>query len=142
LSGLGSDELGGGYSRHRTAFDKGGWAALNEELQLEIERIPTRNLGRDDRIVSSHGKELRVPFLSLRVVKICASLPVHFKVDPRLPPGVGDKLLIREAARRLGLTIASRRKKRAMQFGSQSAKMEIDGAKESRGNLPLRSSDT
>jgi len=55
LSGLGSDELGGGYTRHRSAFDVGGWSALNEELQLELNRIPTRNLGRDDRIVSSHA---------------------------------------------------------------------------------------
>ncbi|KLO13968.1 hypothetical protein SCHPADRAFT_920879 [Schizopora paradoxa] len=135
LSGLGADELGGGYTRHRTAFDSGGWVALRDELQLELNRISDRNLGRDDRIVSSHGKELRVPFLSLSVVKYCASLPVHFKVDPRLPHGVGDKLLIRETARRLGMTLASRRRKRAMQFGTRSAKMELDDPNERHGDL-------
>lgn len=83
-----------------------------------------------------------MPFLSLSVVEYCASLPIHFKVDPRLPPEVGDKMLIREAARRLGMTLASRRKKRAMQFGTRSAKMELDGTNERRGNLPLQYVDT
>ena len=32
LSGLGSDELLGGYGRHRTAFLAGGWGAVIEEV--------------------------------------------------------------------------------------------------------------
>lgn len=32
LSGLGSDELLGGYSRHRVAFAKGGWEGLLDEV--------------------------------------------------------------------------------------------------------------
>ncbi|KAG9223007.1 hypothetical protein CCMSSC00406_0000304 [Pleurotus cornucopiae] len=132
LSGLGADELLGGYSRHRTAFTH-GWKALVDELQLEIDRIPTRNLGRDDRIISSHGKETRYPFLSLSVVNFLASLPVHFKLDPRLETGMGDKMLLRLAARKLGLMEASQRKKRAMQFGSYSARMHG----EKKGDVPL-----
>ncbi|KAJ4486396.1 asparagine synthase-domain-containing protein [Lentinula aciculospora] len=145
INGLGSDELLGGYGRHRSAFNTGGWAAVVEEvcnipkslklnldiiysfqLQLEIDRIPTRNLGRDDRVISSHGKETRHPFLSLDVVSFLAQLPVQYKMDPRLPLGVGDKMLLRLAARKLGLMEASQRKKRAMQFGSHSARMEGD----------------
>ncbi|KAG8737177.1 hypothetical protein FRC10_008485 [Ceratobasidium sp. 414] len=34
LSGLGSDELLGGYSRHRHAYSRGGWAALIDEVRL------------------------------------------------------------------------------------------------------------
>jgi asparagine synthetase B (glutamine-hydrolysing) len=94
------------------------------QLQLEIDRIPTRNLGRDDRVISSHGKETRHPFLSLTVVDFLAKLPVHLKMDPRLENGMGDKLLLRLAARKVGLAEASKRKKRAMQFGSHSARME------------------
>ncbi|KAF9015369.1 asparagine synthase-domain-containing protein [Cyathus striatus] len=124
LNGLGSDELLGGYGRHRTAFQTGGWTAVINELQLEIDRIPTRNLGRDDRVISSHGKEARHPFLSLSVVDFLASLPVHYKLDPRLELGVGDKLLLRLLCQKLGLKEASGRKKRAMQFGSHSARME------------------
>ncbi|KAF7982054.1 hypothetical protein HWV62_30334 [Athelia sp. TMB] len=139
LNGLGSDELLGGYGRHRTAYTSGGWQALIDELQLELERIPSRNLGRDDRVISSHGKETRHPFLSLSVVTFLAGLPVHLKVDPRLELGVGDKILLRLAARKVGLLEASGRKKKAMQFGSHSARMEVDGKeKEKRGDLLLQ----
>ncbi|KAF8922342.1 asparagine synthase-domain-containing protein [Mucidula mucida] len=126
LNGLGSDELLGGYGRHRSAYKSGGWQAVIEELQLEIDRIPLRNLGRDDRIISSHGKETRHPFLSLRLLKFLAELPIQKKMDPRADVGLGDKMLLRLAARKLGLVGASSRKKRAMQFGSHSARMEGD----------------
>ena len=110
------------------------------QLQLELDRIPTRNLGRDDRIISSHGKETRHPFLSLSVVSFLAALPVHFKLDPRLELGLGDKMLLRLAARKVGLVEASHRKKRAMQFGSHSARMEVGAnEKEGRGDLLLSS---
>lgn len=33
LSGLGSDELMGGYSRHRTVYEAGGWEALINEVK-------------------------------------------------------------------------------------------------------------
>ncbi|TFK30642.1 hypothetical protein FA15DRAFT_19968 [Coprinopsis marcescibilis] len=133
LSGLGSDELLGGYGRHRTAFNAGDWKAVIDELQLEIDRIPKRNLGRDDRIISSHGKETRHPFLSLDVVSFLAKLPVHYKLDPRLEVGKGDKTLLRLLAWKLGLVEASIRKKRAMQFGSHSARM--DGERRGDANL-------
>ena len=95
------------------------------QLQLDLDRIPTRNMGRDDRVISSHGKEARHPFLSLDVVNFLAGLPVHHKMDPRLKMGVGDKVLLRLAAYKLGLVEAGTRKKRAMQFGSHSARMEV-----------------
>jgi len=107
------------------------------QLQLELDRIPTRNLGRDDRVISSHGKETRHPFLSLAVVSFLAELLVHLKLDPRLELGFGDKMLLRLAARKVGLLEASARKKRAMQFGSHSARMEA-GDGERRGNLTIR----
>ncbi|KII93359.1 hypothetical protein PLICRDRAFT_35559 [Plicaturopsis crispa FD-325 SS-3] len=137
LNGLGSDELLGGYGRHRTAFQSGGWQAVIEELQLEIDRIPTRNLGRDDRVIASHGKETRHPFLSLSVVSFLAQLPVHYKMDPRLDIGLGDKMLLRLAARKLGLEEASERKKKAMQFGSHSARMET-GQGDRKGDVLLQ----
>ena len=153
LNGLGSDELLGGYGRHRSVFTTRGWQGVIDEvrpagspllscehllfqLQLELDRIPARNLGRDDRIISSHGKETRHPFLSLSVVSFLAGLPVHVKLDPRLDIGIGDKLLLRLAARKVGLVEASMRKKRAMQFGSHSARME-GGEVDRTGDLTL-----
>ncbi|CAE6480869.1 unnamed protein product [Rhizoctonia solani] len=140
LSGLGSDELLGGYSRHKIAYNQGGWDGL---LQLDLDRLPSRNLGRDDRVISANGRESRYPFLSLVLVSYLAQLPVQIKVDPRLMiqkegvgAGLGDKTLLRLAAERLGLILASRRTKRAMQFGSRSARME-SGTSEKKGHVVL-----
>ena len=45
-------------------------------------------------------------------------------MEPRLKVGLGDKMLLRLAMRKVGLELASTRRKRAMQFGSHSARME------------------
>lgn len=133
LSGLGADELLGGYSRHRAAFFSGAtedapnWSALVSELQMDLDRLPTRNLGRDDRVISCHGKESRYPFLDRKVISSVARMPVWVKCDHALGPGSGDKLLLRLAARRMGLRDAATRVKRAIQFGAKSAK--LDGTK-------------
>jgi hypothetical protein len=49
LSGLGADELCGGYARYRTAFYRGGEAAARASMKADVDRIWLRNLGRDDR---------------------------------------------------------------------------------------------
>lgn len=50
LSGLGADEQLGGYSRHKEQFKVAGWKGLIHELQLDLDRISTRNLGKDNRL--------------------------------------------------------------------------------------------
>ena len=52
LLGMGIDEQLGGYSRHRTRYNREGLAGLEDELRMELLRISERNLGRDNRIVS------------------------------------------------------------------------------------------
>ncbi|KAF8980613.1 hypothetical protein BGZ46_003964 [Entomortierella lignicola] len=130
LSGLGADEQLGGYSRHKDQFKLSGWEGLIHELQLDLDRISTRNLGRDDRIISDHGKEARYPFLSAQVVQFLSSLRVDLKVDLRYPRGVGEKILLRHVARELGFTRASSHWKRAVQFGARTAKMTDSGRSE------------
>jgi asparagine synthetase B (glutamine-hydrolysing) len=68
----------------------------------------------------------RYPFLDEEVVRYACSLPIQQKVDISLGEGIGDKLILRELARTLGLHKAAKLKKRAMQFGSRSAKRETN----------------
>lgn len=101
------------------------WSALVKELQLDIDRLPTRNLGRDDRVISSHGKEARYPYLAAHVVDFLAHVPVWLKADYRFPEGVGEKMLLRLVAKRLGLVGAASLPKKAIHFGVNTAKMEL-----------------
>lgn len=124
LTGIGADEQLAGYSRHRVRFKNDGLEGLVKELAMELGRISSRNLGRDDRIIGDHGKEARFPYLDEDVVSFLNQLPVWEKADLTLPRGLGEKLLLRLAARELGLGSAAILPKRAMQFGSRIAKME------------------
>ena len=134
LSGLGADELFGGYMRHATAFNRRGYPGLVDELELDFNRLGKRNLGRDDRVISHWGKEVRYPYLDEDLVSWALGIPIWEKcgfgqVDtcqngcvPILEPG---KKLLRLLAWRLGLRNAAAEKKRAIQFGARTAKMEV-----------------
>ncbi|XP_054134302.1 asparagine synthetase domain-containing protein 1 [Melozone crissalis] len=131
LTGIGADEQLAGYSRHRVCFTKDGLEGLNKELEMELGRISSRNLGRDDRIIGDHGKEARFPFLDEDIVSFLNSLPVSEKADLTLPRGIGEKLILRLAAKELGLTASAVLPKRAVQFGSRIAKLESNSEKAS-----------
>jgi len=116
LVGMGADEQLGGYTRHCVAAKKG---TLRQELEYDMNRLWERNLGRDDRLLSDHGKEGRFPFLDCNVVHFLKQLPVEDICDFSLPPGQGDKRILRMVARRNGLVACSALVKRAIQFGSR-----------------------
>ena len=65
FSGLGADEVFGGYARYKTAFLRGGAKTMEQEMRLDLDRIWHRNMGRDDRVISATGKEARFPFLDV-----------------------------------------------------------------------------
>lgn len=139
ISGLGADELLGGYSRHRQSYTRSSLAGLISELQLDLDRLPERNLGRDDRILSCHGKESRYPFLDRQVLQFLTDVPVELKVDlSRIGTegAGGDKRLLRDLAAELGLKGASELKKRAMQFGTRAAKIDEE-SKSAKGHHKL-----
>ena len=79
--------------------------------------------------ISDHGRESRFPFLDEDVVSYLNALPVWTKCDPRLPRGIGEKILLRQVAKSLGLTCSSELPKRAIQFGSRIAKLESSSEK-------------
>jgi asparagine synthetase B (glutamine-hydrolysing) len=154
---MGADEQLGGYSRHRSRFAESSWSGLIAEMQMDVDRISSRNLGklfsaafhpfsvradifnesvhytthkgRDDRVIADHGKESRLPFLDESVVAFLAEVPAHLKCDPTLGKGCGDKLLLREVAGYLGLVAPRGLEKRAVQFGARSSRLQRKGEK-------------
>ncbi|KAG0497134.1 hypothetical protein HPP92_001825 [Vanilla planifolia] len=122
LVGSGADEQCAGYGRHRTKYKLGGWDALHEEMKLDMQRIWKRNLGRDDRLISDHGKEARFPFLDEEVIQTMLEIPLWDIANLDEPAGIGDKKILREVARLLHLQGAAVMPKRAIQFGSRIAR--------------------
>ncbi|KAF4512483.1 hypothetical protein G6O67_001618 [Ophiocordyceps sinensis] len=128
LSGLGADELFGGYVRHATAFSRNGYSGLVEELKLDMSRLGKRNLGRDDRVMAHWEREVRFPYLDEALAKWAIESPVWDKCDfenqghdEGVEPG---KRVLRLLAEGLGMGVVAREKKRAIQFGARTAKME------------------
>lgn len=127
ISGLGADELLAGYGRHRTVFRKQGLQSLASELERDFNRIWRRNLGRDDRVISDHGREFRLPFLDEEFVQFVYQTPLKFLCDLTMDSGIGDKKILRDAARILGLGKFSSLQKRAIQFGTRIANKKVAG---------------
>lgn len=120
FSGLGADELFGGYTRHARTFAQGP-DTFASELQLDFSRLHSRNLGRDDRVVAGWGRESRYPYLDETVVDWAQrTCPIGLKEN---------KMVLRQVARDLGFFGAAEEKKRAIQFGARSAKMELGSGK-------------
>jgi asparagine synthetase B (glutamine-hydrolysing) len=122
LSGLGADELFGGYTRHATAFERRGFPGLLSELELDVNRLGKRNLGRDDRVISNWGREARYPYLDESLVKWALDLPVWgkcgFGTERRNGQEVEEDLehgkkILRLLASQLGLFSVAKEKKRA-----------------------------
>ena len=100
--------------------------SLAREIKLDIDRLWIRNLGRDDRVVSDSGREGRYPFLDEELVRSVTTSSFRGVFNFSLPPGQGDKLILRKTACHLGLLHTSRRPKCALQFGSKVNRFESE----------------
>ena len=79
------------------------WQGLSAELSKDMSRLWRRNLGRDDRIIADTGREARHPFLDEQFIETLLGLPLPLVADLRLPPGTGDKQLLRMALLRYSI---------------------------------------
>ena len=118
LSGLGADELFGGYVRHATAYSRQGYPGLIEELKLDVSRLGKRNLGRDDRVMAHWSREVRFPFLDEELVRWAIGRPAWEKCDfanqeGDIEPG---KRVLRLLALELGMPGVAGEKKRAVRL--------------------------
>lgn len=123
LSGLGADEIFGGYARYITAHTTEGEAGVVTQMSLDLDRLWLRNLGRDDRVVSHHAKELRLPYLDSRLWSSLSTIPLHEVTVFNGRSKAGLKHALRVFARELGLKGPADAEKRAMQFGTRIAQV-------------------
>ncbi len=116
FSGSGSDELFGGYYRHVREYVESGRSVMGTMFNDVVASYEV-NYGRDHKICSDAGMELRLPFADIEVVELGLSIPPELKLPS--DPGDPRKLVLRALAERLGLPfeIASRRK-RAVQYST------------------------
>ncbi|KAH9182163.1 hypothetical protein AeNC1_015862 [Aphanomyces euteiches] len=132
LVGIGADEQVAGYGRHRDTYLRGGWEDLRAELDMDMDRIWQRNLGRDDRMIADHGREGRFPYLDEHVIAYLRDTPLQHVADFTKPRGIGDKLILRIVARQLGLRHCTGLPKQAIQFGTRIAKLSNERTGEHR----------
>jgi len=90
LSGEGSDELFCGYLYFHYAPTP---SELSKESLRLVHELYLYDVLRADRCISSHGLELRVPFLDKEMVKLCLSL----SGDIREPKEKIEKFLLRKS---------------------------------------------
>uniref|UniRef100_A0A1A9W5E2 Glutamine amidotransferase type-2 domain-containing protein n=1 Tax=Glossina brevipalpis TaxID=37001 RepID=A0A1A9W5E2_9MUSC len=127
ILGSGADELFGGYMRHKKAYIQchGDEIAkqlnVHKEIERDWKRIFSRNLARDDRVISDTAKTPRCPFIEEHLVQFVRSLKSSQRCCFLLPDDNGSKLFLRLYAQRLGLRYSTFLKKRAIQFGSKIA---------------------
>ncbi len=122
FSGLGADEFFGGYARYRNPFLIEGLYGLATEMSKDIDRIWTRNFGRDDRVCSDNGIELRFPFLDKELISFLARTEPSLITNFTLNRGEGEKILLRNVVKLLDFKVCFLFEKRAIQFGTRLAK--------------------
>jgi asparagine synthetase B (glutamine-hydrolysing) len=74
------------------------------------------------RVISDNGREMRTPYLDHSFIALLQLIPTSMLINAAAPSGVGDKVILRRAAAKIGLVSASERPKRAIQFGCRIAK--------------------
>jgi diphthine-ammonia ligase len=108
FSGLGADELFGGYSRFKNSLD------INKDCYSYFLKMYENDLYFEDIVCMKNSIELRVPFLDKQVIEMALNLNPKMKIN-----GNVNKKILREIAISLGLSRElAYRPKKAAQYGS------------------------
>lgn len=117
FAGQGADELFGGYQRYVNEYLKHGAEKAKKMMYEDIIRIHEGNIERDVKICDYHGVELRLPFMSYKLVKFVVSLPLELRMEKN--PDTKRKLILRKVARDMYLPRSITEKpKKALQYAT------------------------
>jgi asparagine synthase (glutamine-hydrolysing) len=122
LAGQGADELFAGYRRYVDNYVSEGRDEVRHSLHHDVVNMYKSNLERDFKICNFHGLELRLPFVTNKLVRFALSLPVELKLQPT--DNTLRKLVLRNVGRNLGLprSVVDRPKK-AIQYATGVSKV-------------------
>ena len=112
FSGVGADDIFGGYKRMSLAQD------ISLDSLSNLRRIYERDLYRDDVLSMAHNIELRLPYLDKQLVQVCLNIPNGEK------SGGTPKTLLRKIAKELKLpNELTELKRNAAQYSSGISKL-------------------
>ncbi len=118
FSGLGADELFGGYARHEKQFSSLGSKAALKEMKSDLQKLQTETLPFQHTIVGHFNLELVTPFLDKTLIDFSFALPFKCKLY-RIRKEIVRKYLLRILAKELGFpSHIIHAPKRAVQYGS------------------------
>ncbi|WGI17493.1 asparagine synthetase B [Methanonatronarchaeum sp. AMET-Sl] len=116
LTGQGSDELFGGYTKYRNSDNP------ETEMARDIDNIAEKDLERDYHVFTNQNILSKNPFLDQKVVKTALSIPIRDKIPDE---NEIEKKILRAGAKKLLPPEITKKPKKSLQYGSR-VDREID----------------
>ncbi|OUJ19164.1 Asparagine synthase (glutamine-hydrolyzing) [Methanonatronarchaeum thermophilum] len=110
LTGQGSDELFGGYTKYRNTENP------ETEMYKDIEHIAKKDLERDHQIFTAHGIIPKNPFLDQKFVETALSIPLKHRTPNS---NQIEKQILRTGAKKILPQDITQRPKKSLQYGSR-----------------------